>query len=333
MNVSVLDPIGKAWERMVSVCFRPFDLNKWLAMGFCAFLAYLGQGGGGVNFPSNLGDYGKKGPGEEFDTALRWLQQNLAAVLLVGAGLLLLGLALGILLQWLSSRGQFMFLDGVLKNRGAVKEPWARFEALGNRLFFFRLWLGLGSVALLLGVLAVGVWAAWPAIRSERFDGRLLVALLGPGCLFLLLALALALLQAVLRDFVVPVMYKMGVGPWQALQIVWGQLVREHLGSFVLFFLMQGLLGIAFGVGIAVVTCLTCCLAALPYIGSVVFLPVFVFFRSYSLYFLEQFGPGWRLWPEGTTDDGRQTTVAGQAAGPSEKVVPSGPEGQTPGDV
>jgi len=320
MTISVLDPIGRAWERMVEICFRPFNFQKWLALGFCAFLAFLGRGGGGFNFPSNLGDYGKKGPGEEFDTALRWLQQNLAAVLLVGAGLLLLGLALGILLQWLSSRGQFMFLDGVLKNRGAVKEPWARFEELGNRLFYFRLWVGLAGFALLVGLVALGVWAAWPAIRARAFDGRLLVALLGPGCFFLLVALALALLEAVLRDFAVPVMYKMEVGPWHALQIVWNQLITGHLGAFILFFIMQGLLGMAFGVGIVLITCLTCCLASLPYISSVVFLPVFVFFRSYSLYFLEQFGPGWRLFPE----EGKKTAL------PSQENVPSNPEVSNP---
>jgi len=41
--------------------------------------------------------------------------------------------------------------------------------------------------------------------------------------------------------------------------------------------------------------CLTCCVALLPYVSSVVFLPVHVFFRSYSLCFLEQFGEEWRI--------------------------------------
>jgi hypothetical protein len=30
-------------------------------------------------------------------------------------------------------------------------------------------------------------------------------------------------------------------------------------------------------------TCVTCCVAALPYLGAVVFLPLFVFSRAYSL--------------------------------------------------
>ena len=40
---------------------------------------------------------------------------------------------------------------------------------------------------------------------------------------------------------------------------------------------------------------MTCCLAALPYVYAVVFLPVFVFTRAYSLYFLRQFGPQYNL--------------------------------------
>lgn len=42
-------------------------------------------------------------------------------------------------------------------------------------------------------------------------------------------------------------------------------------------------------------TCLTCCIAGLPYISSDVFLPIFVFDRAYSLYFLRQFGDHYNL--------------------------------------
>ena len=41
--------------------------------------------------------------------------------------------------------------------------------------------------------------------------------------------------------------------------------------------------------------CFTCCVALLPYLSSVAFLPIFVFFRCYSLGFLAQFGEEWRI--------------------------------------
>lgn len=44
-------------------------------------------------------------------------------------------------------------------------------------------------------------------------------------------------------------------------------------------------------VGAACVTCCcACCLFAIPYIGTVVLLPIHVFTRSYSLYYLAQYG-------------------------------------------
>ena len=45
----------------------------------------------------------------------------------------------------------------------------------------------------------------------------------------------------------------------------------------------------------------TCCLGftllAIPYIGSVVTLPISYTFRTFSLEFLEQFGPGYTIFP------------------------------------
>ncbi len=45
-----------------------------------------------------------------------------------------------------------------------------------------------------------------------------------------------------------------------------------------------------------IVTCLTCCIAAIPYVGTVILLPVFVLLRSFSLLFLRQFGPDYDVW-------------------------------------
>ena len=46
MNISVVDPIGQSLKRTSEILFKPFDLRKWFVLGFCAFLAYLGEGGG-----------------------------------------------------------------------------------------------------------------------------------------------------------------------------------------------------------------------------------------------------------------------------------------------
>ena len=70
---------------------------------------------------------------------------------------------------------------------------------------------------------------------------------------------------------------------------------------FALYILFQIVLGMAIGVivfGAVVITC--CCalfLLAIPYLGTVLLLPVLVFKRSYSLYFLRQFGPDYDVFP------------------------------------
>src|SRR5205807_5568756 len=73
-------------------------------------------------------------------------------------------------------------------------------------------------------------------------------------------------------------------------------LIWDNGGSFILFCLFSIclLLGAAMIGGIA--TCLTCCLAALPYIGTVILLPVFVCLRAFGLRFIRQFGPDYDVW-------------------------------------
>ena len=48
---SVIAPVGMALETMRRVLFQPFNLVKWLAIGFTAWLAMLEGGlGSGFNF-------------------------------------------------------------------------------------------------------------------------------------------------------------------------------------------------------------------------------------------------------------------------------------------
>jgi hypothetical protein len=40
----------------------------------------------------------------------------------------------------------------------------------------------------------------------------------------------------------------------------------------------------------------TCCIAGLPYVSSVVFLPALVWLLAFKLLFLRQFGPEYDVW-------------------------------------
>ena len=298
MAISVTEPIGWAFTRMGRMLFKPFDIRKWFVLGFCAWLAQLSEGRG-VNFnPGGWRPGGRGGNGPRpFGPVLEWGREHIGLVILLAVVVFLVMVAVGLVILWLSSRGKFMFVDGVVRNRGAVVEPWHRFRALGDSLFWFRLVLGAGGLMVLALIVAGGVGIAWPDIRAEEFGGSALAALLVSVLLFSLAILCLGLIAAVLEDFVVPVMYVRGVRTLAA----WGGFRRELLPgrfwTFVLFYLMKFILGIGVVVIAMLATCLTCCLAALPYLGTVILLPVFVFMRLYSLHFLEQFGPEWRFFP------------------------------------
>jgi len=60
------------------------------------------------------------------------------------------------------------------------------------------------------------------------------------------------------------------------------------------------LIRIAIFIGVAVLSiilcCVTCCTALIPYVGTVMLLPVLVYVRCFTLDCLAQFGPEYDAW-------------------------------------
>ena len=140
--ISITDPIQPAIADTRRILFEPMQARKWFVLGFCAFLANLGSGGS-YNFNGNPWNQSNRQGGPDFRSAADWITGHLPLVIALGVALFVLILALSILFLWLSSRGQFMFLDGVARNQADIVQPWTRFRDQGNRLFRFRLMLCL----------------------------------------------------------------------------------------------------------------------------------------------------------------------------------------------
>ena len=300
MAISVTEPIGWALTRTGRMLFKPFEWRKWFVLGFCAWLANLGEGGGpNVNLRGGVpGGPSGGGPGP-FDPVLDWGREHVGLVILVAVVVLVAFLAIGLVLTWLSSRGKFMFLDGVVRNRGAVVEPWHRFRTPGNSLFGFRVVFGLAALAVVLLIGGAGLAIAWPDIQAERFGAMAVAGILAGALLMTPFIVILGIVVLLLEDFVVPVMYLRGVRTLAAWGIVWREILPGNFWKIVLFYLMRIVLGLGIAVVAIVATCFTCCLTIIPYLGTVILLPIFVFMRSYSVYFLQQFGPGWQFFPVG----------------------------------
>jgi hypothetical protein len=288
VGVSVTEPLGLAINRTGRMLFKPFQAGKWFTLGFCAWLAHLGEGGGSnINLPG-----GGPGPMPNNPEELRqWFLRNAYWIVPLVLGVV----GLFVLVVWIRARGKFLFLEAVAQDRPAVVEPWKRLRPLGNSFFFFDLLLYV-STFLAMALLVVGALTlAYPDIQARRFGPGAWAALLGGLALLLAGSLVFLLARAVADDFLVPLMYLRGRG----IGVAWGEfrraIVPGNLGAIVLFYLMQVVLGIAVASAVMFITCLTCLLTALPYIGTVLLLPLIVFLRCYSLYFLAQFGNEYNL--------------------------------------
>jgi hypothetical protein len=205
-----------------------------------------------------------------------------------------------VVFTWLSSRGKFMFLHCVALNKAEVRLPWEQFAGAGNSLWQFRLGLGLAGLLASLPLLALILVPVVKMVMQGAPNAAGIVVAVSALLVLLAVAIGFAVIGKLLTDFVVPIMFLRG----KQCLAGWGELrglLATHIGSFVLYFLMQLVLGIAIGILVLVVILATCCIAGcfmlIPYLGTVLLLPVLVFKRAYSLHFLAQFGPEYDVFP------------------------------------
>lgn len=300
-------PLGRAWARMKGMLLRPFNLEIWFVLGFTAWLARLwdNAGLGGSNWTRGQGRIDRDNFGDWNAGDFDWFGlSGLEAGFIVM--LLLFGLVFAVALAWLSSRGEFMFLDNVVHRRAKVTQPWREFGALADSLFLWRIGVqilgGILAIAMVLPVLLTII----PIAEGGAWRGIGILAAVLLGFVGLLVGIAAALINFWTDQFVVPIMYKRRLGildGWRCFL----PLLRERPLPMVLFALFYLVLAIGVGVAIMAVGLVTCCvgwlLLAIPYLGTVVMLPVYVTGRALGPEFLGQFGEEYRLWEDGNGGD------------------------------
>ncbi len=297
MAVSYSLPAERAWSRMVRMLFRPFRFETWFVVGFAAFLS-----GHIPSFSGGKSTVVRHGSRPDLPAAAR----HAAAFLLhpvwgILALAIVTALAIGILIfMWLSSRGKFIFLDNVARERAAIVEPWKRYACHGNSLFVFRLVFiflaGSIAIAISLPLLPAVLRAIASGEGWQWLTAILVVWWLAAMLPFVLVAACAALF---LNQFVIPIMYRDDLGvlaAWKRFFSLFG----HHKLSFLAYALLYLLVTIVVGVAVLSAGLLTCCvgflLLAIPYVGSVVLLPVEVTFRGLGPDFLAQFGAEWSIY-------------------------------------
>jgi len=296
-EISVVEPVSPALERVKQILFRPFDLGKWFVIGFCAWLAQLGESGIGGNFNSGSHkNYSAEDCRQALHRARDYVVDHLDWIVPLVVVLLVVVLVFWLVFLWLNSRGKFMFLHCVALDKAEVARPWNELAREANSLFLFRIILCLASLLFALPLIVLATVITGRMFLAGQFNPNGILQAVGLGLLFVCVAIVLAIIKKLTFDFVVPVMFlrrNRCLAAWKEL----GTLISGHVGIFILYFLFQIVLALAIGLivlGVMIITCcIACCLMALPYLGTVLLLPVIMFKRCYSLYFLAQFGPNY----------------------------------------
>ena len=313
-NISVIEPLSEAFARTKLILFDPFSMEKWFIMGFCAWLAQLGSGGGSGSSNWSGGGPGQDGGGGIPADFKNNVVQHLPLIITIGVLVFVVGLIIGLVVTWLNSRGRFMFLDCVANNTAEVKRPWTQYRELGNSLFKFRVVVGFIIFFLMLLLAGAGAFVYFTFLQGGQEAAKvpIIFSIIGAVVLLIPLCILFGLITKFTNDFVVPIMYLRHCKCTDA----WREfldLAGRNKGILTLYVLFGIIIGM--GTGAAVIAlalgtcCLACCVMAIPYLGTVLLLPIITFVRCYSLYFLRQFGDQYDVFPVEAGPEGAEPFV------------------------
>ena len=320
MEISLVRPFFSALNDTKRLLFRPFKIGQWFRLGFLAFLSLIGK-----PIAIELGEF------ESWITASQllflanlsrvfgfsWVPPSIPALpsfslpkemspslfivgLLVGILAIILLTFLGILWSCVQTRGMFMFIGGLARPRESIHALWNEQRDNGKSMFFFliQLWL-------ILLVMSFIVWLSTSIILGSTvgIDNFLASPLSSPAFLPIVLAGILLFVFAMILlifivDFVVPIIYCRGLGPggvWGAWHYFINSFWNQDKKSIVNYSLLRVLMLIGIVAIAKILTIVTFNLASIPYLGSLLLLPLSVFQQVYPLRFIEQFGADWQI--------------------------------------
>lgn len=290
-----MDAIGamrRAYAQSRLLMSRPVAVSAWLFVGIMAMLEGAAQG------PAGFG-YALASDARNFVAIWVPMNDDLMAVsalimeqsglfVLVSMPLLLFFFFVTVFLLWLGSHMQMAFLSAASAGSYRIGRHWAATSEDGHSLFLFRLTLAV--IAFLVLVVLILVSSLFVGEAPEPGGG--LPAAFRPVAAFLSWGgVAMALLNAVLRNLCAPIMFRLKVSCMDSIGIL-GSLARRYpkallayAGVRLLWLGLVWVLWIAGGVG-------TCFIGFLPGVHHALFAPVYLFDRLFSLYLIDT------VWPQ-----------------------------------
>ena len=289
-KIEIFAPFGAAYEWMKIVLFQPFDFGKWLTIAFAAFLSGAWGNNFSFNWRGNNWNF-RSVTHNNFSTtdgsAPPWLIPLIIAIAVAVFVLILL-------FAWVSSRGRFIFLDCVVKNRGAIVVPWREYRREGNSYFLFTLAVMFITI-FIVAALALAILVPLGFFAGNRHPNGIGAVFVIAMILVGLLWICFAVFFGVVTAFMIPVMYIRRCRAMEAFRDV-TRLVFDRPGPFILFVLFGFVLVMAMLICGMLLACVTCCIGALPYVSTVLLLPAIVWMAAFKLLFFRQFGPQYDVW-------------------------------------
>lgn len=302
--------LGQSLDEAGILLFREGSARRWFGWAFFAWVSTLGAVA--IELPLAVlaaGDW--IGRFRDAILAKSWLLVPCGGLLVLGA----------VALAWLRACGLMVFLDFLVRGEGGVGVAWGRQRGNVNRLFL--VWVALGSAAMLFaGGLAAG-WFWWFRGRALSWgmlgadDAMVFGAFCAVGAIG---AVGLSALGVLVEDFVCAAMLGGAArGTWGEIRrgLAWlaarGDSVLAYLGFRVC--LALAVASVALTVG-----CLSCGAAFLPYLGTLLLLPLHAFWRLFPLLFLRENGVD--AWAGGAPP---RVTIFAPAAKPPLLVLATSP--------
>jgi hypothetical protein len=189
--------------------------------------------------------------------------------------------------QWLWTRGEFILIDGVAQDRAAFVDQWREAAPQSNALMVFRVVMGLIQSGILAVALGVMSWHLVGVLLWSVPINPLLIAGVCGG--WMVLATAIGLPVGVVEVMLAKVMYARRCSVTEGLATT-VSLIQRDLGSFVVFLIARIVLAIAVFVATMWIALLVCFLSWIPYLSTLVILPLIVIRVAFDLHFIAGYG-------------------------------------------
>lgn len=207
----------------------PVDARQWLKLAFVVFFV-----GSGVSLPTT--EFGTSAPSGTPPTGELPSEFPVDAVALVAA-VVVVGLLLAAVVALIGAVMEFVLIESLRTGEVSIRRYWRRRWRQGVRLFGFRVAIGLPTVALFVGWVALFVV---PLLTGSGVAAPSAVFLIGVPAV-VAVGVAYTLVSGLTTVFVVPIMIRAEIGVlaawrrlWKSIRAAW----RQYLAYVAVAFLL-----------------------------------------------------------------------------------------------